>query len=213
MSKSSRQTILRAFRAQGKCTVRDLADAAGISPVSVRHHLANLQAEGLVATEEVRHGVGRPRLLYSLTERALDMFPTRYFQLTSRLLGEIKDSFSAETLERIFTGVASSMADAYAAELRGLPLEQRLERLIQSLTSEGFEAELEERPDDLLIHELSCPYFRMGQEYPEVCLVDEHFITRSLALPVERVTCMLDGHAHCTFAVSRQPSPSEALPG
>jgi len=36
------------MRARGRCTVTDLAEASGVSPVSVRHHLANLQAEGLV---------------------------------------------------------------------------------------------------------------------------------------------------------------------
>ena len=211
MSQSSRATILRALRVQGNCTVRDLADTAGISPVSVRHHLSSLLAEGLVATEVVRHGVGRPRLLYSLTDRALDLFPARYFQLTSRLLGEIKDAFPSETVERIFIGVAASMADAYAEGLGGLTLEERLVRLVRTLTQEGFEAQLEERPDALLIHQLSCPYFRMGKEHPEVCLVDQHFIAKALALPVERVTCLLEGHAHCTFAVSRQRSPQEPV--
>ncbi|OGO13569.1 MAG: hypothetical protein A2Y93_17455 [Chloroflexi bacterium RBG_13_68_17] len=211
MSQTTRDSILRTLRSRGKCTVKDLADAAGISPVSVRHHLANLQADSLVETEELRHGVGRPRLLFSLTDRAMDIFPSRYFQLTTRLLGEMKGSLPEETVQRLFAGVATAMADAYAQELEGLPLEERLERLVQSLAVEGFDAQLERRDDIILIHELSCPYYRMGQEHPEVCLVDQNFIAKALSLPVERVTCLLEGHAHCTFAVSRENRSQEAI--
>jgi len=89
MNHSTRDVILRTLRSRGKCAVKELADAARISPVSVRHHLSNLQAEGLVEIEEIRHGVGRPRQVFSLTDRAMDLFPSRYFSLTHRLLGEI----------------------------------------------------------------------------------------------------------------------------
>ncbi len=199
------------MRSRGKCTVKDLADAAGISPVSVRHHLSNMQADDLVSAEEVRHGVGRPRLLFSLTDRAMELFPSRYFQFTTRLLGEMKGALPEETVQQLFAGVATAMADSYAEELEGLPLEERLERLVRSLAVEGFDAQLERRENTILIHELSCPYYRMGQEHPEVCLVDQNFIAKALSLPVERVTCLLEGHAHCTFAVSNVGGGQEAI--
>ena len=131
MANPTHDIILRTLRARGKCTVQELADAAGVSPVSVRHHLANLQAEGLVAAEEVRHGVGRPRLLFSLTEQALELFPSRYFRLTQRLLDEMKDSLPEPMVRQLFSSVAQTMAEDYAGELAGLPLERRLERLVK----------------------------------------------------------------------------------
>lgn len=208
MVDSSRHRILRTLREKGKCSVKQLAEAVGISPVSVRHHLSNLQAEGLVATEEVRHGVGRPRLLFALTERGLELFPSRYYRLTRRLLGEIKDTLSREALTHLFSGVARAMADDYADRLTGLPLSEKIQRLAELLSEEGFTAEIQTDGTRLLIHELSCPYFLMGKDHPEVCLVDQAFIARALSLPVERVTCLLDGQAHCTFAVSLEPMAS-----
>jgi DeoR family suf operon transcriptional repressor len=212
MPETTKDVILRSLRIRGKCSVKELADEAGISPVSVRHHLSYLQAGGWVTSEELRHGVGRPRLQFSLTDRALDLFPSRYFQLTHRLLEEIKGSMPEETVQRLFSGVATTMAEAYAKELDGLPLEERLRRLVESLAGEGFDSEVETRQDVLLIHELSCPYFRMGQDHPEVCLVDQMFIAKALSVPVERVTFLLDGHAHCTFAVSLEPESQESQP-
>jgi DeoR family suf operon transcriptional repressor len=210
MTGSTRETILRVLREQGDGTVKDLAEAVGISPVSIRHHLANLQAERLITAEEVRHGVGRPYLLYKLTEQALELFPTRYFNLTNRLLSEIKESMPDEQVSQLFSSMALSMAESYAAELESLPLDQRLDRLVMLLSKEGFDAVLERHDDKVVIRELSCPYYQLGREHPEVCMIDEAFIAKALSVPVKRVSCLLDGDTHCTFAIELASMEEEA---
>lgn len=201
MASETREVILRSLRAKGRCTVKELAEAAGISPVSVRHHLSALQADALIQSEEVRHGVGRPLHMYSLTDEAHELFPTRYFRLTNRLLGEIKESLPQEALHLLLASVADTMAADYATQLEGLPLEQRLRRLVELLDEEGFAAEVERHGDELMIRELSCPYLQIGMQHPEVCTIDQSFIAKALSLPVERVRCLLDGDAHCAFSV------------
>ena len=207
MTSHTRDIILRTLRARGKCTVNELAEASLVSPVSVRHHLSNLQAESLVAVEDERHGVGRPRQLFSLTETGLDLFPSRYVRLTNRLLDEIKESNPGGKVEQLFTGVASTMAADVARRLEGLPLDQRLARMVELLAEEGFDAQIERQEGRILIRELSCPYFRVGRKHPEVCTVDQAFIATTLSLPVERVTCQLQGADTCTFAVAFEPHP------
>ncbi len=202
MAKPTRDVIVRTMRTQGKCTVKELADAASVSPVSVRHHLANLQAQGLVDVEEKRHGVGRPLHVYFLTEKALELFPTRYLRLTNRLIDEMKEALPEGKVLELFAAVASSMAADYSQQLKGLPLEERMQRLTEMLSAEGFEADLQQRGDSLVIRELSCPYLRVGKEHPEVCQVDQDFIATALSLPVERVTCLLEGDAHCSYEVN-----------
>ncbi len=201
MASETRDVIIRTLRANGRCTVKELAEAAGISPVSVRHHLAALQADDLIHSEEVRHGVGRPLHVYSLTEDAHELFPTRYFRLTNRLLGEIKENLTDEALRVLLSNVADSMASTYASQLEGLPLEQRLRRLVELLDEEGFSAEVERRGGELMIREMSCPYFQVGVHHPEVCTIDQAFIAKALSLPVSRIRCVLDGDAHCAFSV------------
>jgi DeoR family suf operon transcriptional repressor len=201
MASETRDVILRTLRANGRCTVKELAEVAGISPVSVRHHLSSLQANDLIQSEEVRHGVGRPLHVYSLTEEAHELFPTRYFRLTNRLLDEIKESLTDDALQLLLSSVADSMANGYANQLEGLPLEQRLRRLVELLDEEGFSAELERRESEFMIREMSCPYLQIGMQHPEVCTIDQAFIAKALSLPVERVHCILDGDAHCAFSV------------
>lgn len=201
MGSPTREVILRRLKAQGKCSVNDLAEAAEVSPVSVRHHITALQAQDLVVSEEVKHGVGRPYHVFSLTEKAFELYPSRYFKLTNRLLDEIKDHVSEDLIVELFTGVANAMAVQYASQLQGLPIEERLPRLMEMLGEEGFDADYEWRGDEVIIRELGCPYLQIGRKHPEVCAVDTRFIATALDLPAERVNCLLDGDTHCTFSV------------
>ncbi len=211
MASPTREVIVRTLKALGKCTVNDLAEAAEVSPVSVRHHITALQAQDLVSAEEVKHGVGRPYHVFSLTEKAFELYPGRYFKLTNRLLDEIKDHVSEDLVTELFTGVANAMATQYASQLEGLPLKDRLPRLMEMLCDEGFDAEYEWQGDEVVIREYGCPYVQIGRAHPEVCAVDTRFIATALDLPTERVNCLLDGDTHCTFTL-KVMEPTEELP-
>jgi predicted ArsR family transcriptional regulator len=204
MASSTRETILKTLRTQGKCTIKDLAEAAEISPVSVRHHIANLQADNLLSVEESRKGVGRPVHLFSLSEKGAELFPGRYLRLTNRLLEELKGSLPEDKVRELFSSIASSMADRHVDELNGLPFNERLQGLLRLLSEEGFEAEIEQMDDHILIRELSCPYFRIGVSHPEICVIDQTFIANALSVPVERVACLLDGDSLCTFSIQTE---------
>jgi DeoR family suf operon transcriptional repressor len=201
MASRTRDTILRALRSQVNCTVKELANIVGISPVSVRHHLINLQAEGLVEVEEVRHGVGRPHHTFSLTEEALELFPSRYFRLSNRLLEEIKESLPDEKLEQLLSGLAVSMAEDSTAHLQNLPLQGRVQGLVEILSEEGFDPEIKTEDGEIFIRVLSCPYLNLAREHPEICMIDQSFIANALSVPVERVTCIVDGDDHCNYKV------------
>ena len=199
--KSTRERILHTLLKHPGSTINDLADAVHINPISVRHHLTNLQVEGLVHAEEERHGVGRPRLVYSLTEHGLEHFPTRYLRLTSRLLDQLKSSLPEPMVTQLFAGMANSLASEYAEQMQGLSMEERLDLISDLLEEEGFTVEWEKLGDQYRIHEITCPYLRIGQNHPEVCTVDQTLISKMLAVPAEKVQCILNGNAHCTYVV------------
>jgi DeoR family transcriptional regulator, suf operon transcriptional repressor len=207
--KSTRDRILQTLLRQPRRTITELAEAVGINPISVRHHLSNLQVEGLVAFEEERHGVGRPRLVYMLTEAGMEHFPTRYLRLTTRLLAQMKESMPGPVVAKLFSQVAEDLAGEYADQVRGLGMEERLEFVKGLLAEEGFTVEWEKQGDEYHIHEISCPYYQIGVNHPEVCAVDQALISRMLALPAEKVQCILNGNAHCTYVV--QPARGAAV--
>jgi DeoR family transcriptional regulator, suf operon transcriptional repressor len=199
--KSTRDRILQTLLRHPRTTINELAVAVGINPISVRHHLTNLQVEGLVSADEERHGVGRPRLVYFLTEDGMEKFPTRYLRLTTRLLAQMKDKFPQPMVSEMFKEVATAMAAEHTNELKGLSVEERLDVMKDLLGEEGFVVEWEKQGSQYLIHEITCPYLQVGQDHPEVCTVDQTLISKMLAVPANKIQCILSGAAHCTYVV------------
>ena len=199
--KSTRDKILHVLLSKPRSTINDLADAVGINAISVRHHLGNLEKEGLVEAQEERHGVGRPRLVYILTDEGMERFPTRYLQLTTRLLAQMKESMPAPVVSKLFGQIAEDLAEEYANDMKDLSMEERLDFVKDLLAQEGFTVEWEKKDGNYQIHEISCPYYQIGAAHPEVCTVDQTLISKMLALPANKVQCILDGGSHCTYVV------------
>lgn len=201
ISKTTRQRVLDTLLKQKRCTINELAEAVEINPISVRHHISRLEAEGLVTSAEERHGVGRPRRSYFLTENGMERFPTRYMRLTMRLLEQMKDRLPSSMVESLFSQMAKDVISDYKGELEGLSMDERLKVLKEMLNNEGFNIEWELEGDQYHIRETNCPYYHVGQNHPEVCSVDQTLISSVLALPAEKVKCMLHGDQTCTYIV------------
>ncbi|MBW8010518.1 MAG: winged helix-turn-helix transcriptional regulator [Chloroflexi bacterium] len=201
---STREQVLTNLLNRKRCTINELAEAVNINPISVRHHITRLEADGLVASEEERHGVGRPRRIYFLTNSGIETFPNRYFNLSNRLLEQLKEDLPTKMVNKLFTKIAGSMAEDFARELNinNLSSEERINILEHLLTEEGFTVEIERQGDKFLINETSCPYYHVGKDHPEVCILDETLITTLLGTPVEQTQCVLDGDSHCTYETS-----------
>ena len=199
--KSTRERILQTLLNNPKSTINELAETVGINAISVRHHLNSMLAEGLVTLEEERHGVGRPRLIYSLTDRGLERFPTRYFQLTNRLLDQLESALPAAEIEKLFASMAREMAEEHARQTKNLSIEEKLNFLKKLLADEGFIVEWEKIGDTYHIREITCPYFQVGQEHPQVCLVDQTLISTVLSIPTQKISCVLQGDHLCTYVV------------
>jgi predicted ArsR family transcriptional regulator len=205
---STRDLVLKALQNRQHCTIYELAEDVGINPISMRHHVASLQAEGLVGSEEERHGVGRPRRIYFLTEAGTEKFPTHYVRLTQRLLEQLKETMPASVVKALFKQMADDLVRDLNAQssLEGLPIEERLNRMRDFLAREGFTINWELQDDAYYIREVSCPYYHVGQNHPEVCSVDQILISSVLSVPAEKIKCILNGDTTCTYVV---PHPHE----
>lgn len=200
---TTRERVMQTLLSRQRCTINDLADELDMNPISVRHHIAKLEAEDLIKSEEVRHGVGRPRREYFLTEEGMEKFPTRYLQLTMRLLTQLKESLPEATVKELFSEMAKDLAEDYAERLdtEGLSLEERLDLVADMLNKEGFSVNWFHQGDQYIIRETGCPYYRIGQTHPEVCCVDQTLISTLLEIPAHKIKCILDGDEQCTYVV------------
>ena len=148
---STRDTILQTIKAYPKANVDALAEAASVSPVTVRHHLNALQAAGLIESQSVRRKVGRPYYVYNLSEKGQELFPKRYVRLTSRLLDELKIHLPSEALSDVLSNVVESVLVEHRGEFEHLDVEDRLDYLVALLADEGFLAHWEKTDGGYLV--------------------------------------------------------------
>lgn len=199
---STREIILDAIKQSNEATVESLANVADVSPVTVRHHLNSLQAEGLLETRSIRRKVGRPYYVYSLSDQGHELFPQRYMRLSSRLLDELKANFPAGTVDIIFNNVVQQIVDEHRKDFDHLSVEQRLDYLVGLLADEGFLATWESSDDKYVLIEYSCPYYSVGQKHHEICMLDRRLVQIVLDTDVEQESCMLHGDSRCQFTFS-----------
>jgi len=164
--------------------------------------MSGLQADGLVKAEEVRHGVGRPHLVYTLSEAGLEQFPARYVRFSGRLLDELKSTMASADVEALFTRIAETIVADNAHRLHGKSLEEKMALVVELLGEEGFMAAWTVAGQSYKLTEYNCPYLHIGQKHPEICQIDQTLIRQALAVPVSRSACLLNGDEHCTYTIS-----------
>ncbi len=201
--KSTREKVLQTLVSNPRSTILEIANEVGINAISVRHHLTSLQAASLVSADEERHGVGRPRLVYFLTDRGMEKFPTRYYRLTNNLLTEMKASMPEEEVKNIFRKMADKLSDDYKPAFEALKFEEKLALLKNVMAREGHELTVSKTGDKYQLNEISCPFYQIGREHPEICLFDKTLIAKLLSIPEEQVKHIHDKENHCAFQISK----------
>ena len=206
----TRQQILTILKEKGSATVDDLAVGLALTPITVRHHLSILMGEGYLSAQQVRRKVGRPHYLYSLTDKASDVFPQSYHLLTDRLLDELRTMVGVDGMNVLLTRLADKLAATVTPQIGSGTLEQRLDQAASLLVTEGFLARWEKTADGYVFYELNCPYRRVIQRHPEVCTMDQRFLSEVLHIGVEKIDCIVAGGEKCTYRV-RTDAPTRQL--
>src|SRR4029078_1804836 len=145
-SSGLRRALLVAPPSDGPSSPEHLAEFFGVSRTGVLQQLHALETAGLVERQAVRHGVGRPRHVYDVTDAAQDLFPTNYDGLASGLLAAIKSLGGEALIDDVFEErrrltsdrVRHRIADPAPA---GAPLIDRARELAVIQDEQGYLAE------------------------------------------------------------------------
>lgn len=197
----TRQQILNILQKQGSVTIDTLVRETDLAVATTRHHLTLLERDGLVVSEKARQKVGRPRLVYSLSQQGQENFPKEYHRLSSYILTELKAEHGSDGLNPLLRRIAQRRLAERAPHLEGRSLEERSEILITVLGEEGFVTTWEQVGGKSLLIQHTCPYQVVVFQHPEVCQLDTELISGAMGVPAERTRCILFGDQVCTFEV------------
>lgn len=204
---STREQVLRYVRGHREATVAQLADALGLSLQAVRRHLDGLRADGLIAVRQERHGVGRPALVFTVTEKGEEQASRGYVQLMSRLVRHLEKldsdrAGSGRVLDQVFAGIAQEVAAQHEPEVRSQRLDERVAEVSRALSQEGIVDGWEKVAEG--VYQLmngECPYLRVAEMSGAACLSDRRSIELLVGAPVEQTSRIVDGALRCEYLV------------
>jgi predicted ArsR family transcriptional regulator len=198
---STRRRILEFLQRNGRGTVKELGQLLGLTATGIRQHLTVLERDGLVAAREERGRVGRPTLVYSLTNEADALFPKTYDVLASVLLEEIRASDGNEKLHHLLHNVAARLAAPYRERVEGKPVAERVKETARIMEEQGCLVDVSETGGEYYIDEYTCPFPKTAERDRAVCALHVDFV-RVLAGDDARLTrSLLRGERACTYRI------------
>lgn len=205
---ATRQQILDFLRRHGRATVKELDGHLGLTSTGVRQHLTVLEREGLVLAHEERGRVGRPALVYELTEQGDTLYPKSYDQLANLLLEEVRDLAGTQALQTLLQRVAARFADQYRERVDGRTLPERVAEATAIIVERGSLADCSPDGEDWLIRQYTCPFPKVAGKNSCVCSLDVEFVRRLVGADARLTTSLLRGDDACTYRIRRQQPAS-----
>ncbi|RAK63597.1 helix-turn-helix transcriptional regulator [Phenylobacterium kunshanense] len=201
--------ILFHLKSRGPSETLTLAGELGISRQAALQHLERLAAEGLVTHQDERRGVGRPRRLWSLTDKAQGRFPDAHAQLTVEMLDALRAEFGEAGVERLISRREAATARAYAETMAHQnTLQDRVAALAEIRTAEGYMADWSPDPGGgFLLVENHCPICAAAAACQGFCRAEQAVFEAVLGtgVRIERTDHILAGARRCAYRITASP--------
>ncbi len=216
---STKTELLALLKRNGGRSVRELASALELAPVTVRQHLTHLERDGLVVAERQAGSNGRPANIYRLTARGHAAFPRHSERLTEMLIQEIgflkghelEGLTVRQKRDLVLRRLAERLADDYLPLLQGQPLQRRVAFVTEVMQDDGGFAEWKRTKMGYEIRDYNCLFHRLLDGQVEVCEWHRSFLTRLLGTGVRAAACP-DGADQCCRFVVEEESAAPAEP-
>jgi len=202
VGRSARLRVLNELkRTQGLC-VADLAGRVGMSYMGVKGICLDLHKRGLLDTWRQPQKLGRPLLVYRLTQRAHDLFPTASNEMTIHLLEAAQKLYGAAAAEKLLLVVFQKRTEHYAARLKGDTLAERARWLARLRDHDGCMSESEQDESGALrIVEHHSPILDLLRAFPLVAKLETDMFQRLLGATIRREEAVASGLYRATFFI------------
>ncbi|HEY8989414.1 MAG TPA: winged helix-turn-helix transcriptional regulator [Candidatus Limnocylindrales bacterium] len=209
-----RREILVRLRRDGAASPDQLAGAIGASRTGVLQQLRALEATGFVSRQTVRHGVGRPRHLYDITDEAQELFPANYGALAAGLLTAINAVGGEALVEQVFIARRRQIGDRVRRELHDrvgakASLAERVRELAVLQDEQGYLANAVIGSDGTIrLLEHNCAILDVARGARAACDAELDLFREVLGADVVRETHIASGDRCCSYRIVEASPPS-----
>ena len=201
---STPERMLIFLKMRGSQPASVLSKEFKITNEGARLHLKKLMEEGFVQSEKVSKGVGRPTELYSISEKGLKRFPDTHAELTVQLLSSIKTILGQGALSQLIEAREQETISHYEKALGDKDtIEEKLTRLAEIRSEEGYMAEWEQEEGGYVFMENHCPICAAATECQGFCRSELQTFQKALGnnVSVERVEHIVKGARRCCYKI------------
>ncbi|WP_271271613.1 helix-turn-helix transcriptional regulator [Aliamphritea hakodatensis] len=201
----SSDRILYLLKTKGPQTAAALGKLLDITSMGARQHLLTLEERQLVSWEDISAGRGRPSRYWQLTPQAWQQFPDSHGELMITMLDSIQTVFGDAGLEQLISQREQQLDSQYHAALTNCPtLTEKLEKLAELRSLEGYMAQWQEDEEGYWFIENHCPICAAAQRCQNFCRSELQLFQSLFAAQatVNREDYILDGARRCSYRIS-----------
>jgi predicted ArsR family transcriptional regulator len=205
-----RHAILNDLRRNGPLSPDQLARRAGTSRTGILQQLRAMELAGLVSRQSVRHGVGRPRHLYDVTDDAQGLFPSNYDGLATDMLAAIETVGGDDLVRQVFDARRSQIRERVTSRLAErltdeASLADRVRELAVIQDEQGYlcHSTIEQDGQTFRLSEHNCAIYQVAQQHPSACEAEVELFREVLDADVVRVSHIMAGDRCCSYEVRR----------
>lgn len=200
----TKSKIMHLLKQKQELSVCDLANVLQMTKMGVRKHLTVLIKDGLVHVENKKGSVGRPVQIFSLGERAENLFPKNYGPIAVQFLKDIEELYGEQAVIKLFERRKTRLFLEYEQEMGGETVrEAKASKLNELQKTRGYMSQLHKINDATYeLIEYNCPIFEVAGQFKIACMRETELIKDVLGTDtVERTMCRADGATHCRFLI------------
>jgi len=179
--------------------VGELSRETAVTPTAVRQRLTRLLAHGLIERDLVRHGRGRPRHRYRLTQKGLRQTGSNFADLALALWREVSAIEDYEVRRAVLRRVVKTLAESYARHIEGTNTAEKMHSLAALLEERRIPVSVQQAHGLPILTAHACPYPELAEKDRTICALERVLFSELLGREVELAQCRLDGGGICQF--------------
>lgn len=197
--------FLMLLKTRGALTAASIAQELGITNEGARLQLLKYTEEGLVSFYNESQGVGRPKQFFNLTALGNAKFPDTHAELTVKLIDIMRNTLGAEALQTVIDVSEQSGKARYLNELEQLfNLEDRIAKLTEIRSREGYMAEYTKDQEGYLLIENHCPICAAAKSCQGFCAAELNIFKHVLGdgVQISRLDHIVSGDRRCAYRIA-----------